>query len=186
MDFLKPYHQQLMAGVLAYSNTGCVTPTNLRRDQFFREFDVLSKHTIVEWFMSDRIESDEHYDILIEELDCWWDTTAEDLQKNHVEHWHTYLRMVKSARWSHANAARQGASNQRMLARCLSEAVNDCQDERIDLKEDAAVQMILLQVATLLGQGTIVPMETYRRWDDKITDMLKEYERWDVSGKIPA
>lgn len=187
MDYINPNHQRIIAGILGHSNMGFGLP-NLERRMLFNFAQVASPSAdnLVEWFCQARIEDNDSYDYCRDEIESWFPderSAAEVVQKHHPDVWAFYLKTLMAKRWDHAAVAVNGASNQRLLSRCLYEAIVESQDEKTDLKADSAVQLLCQQVAHLLGQGIIMGMKTYAHHTDKVTNTLAMYERWKATIK---
>lgn len=57
---------------------------------------------------------------------------------------------MSNKRNEHARICQQGASNERKVAQCLVEAIDECRAEGVNPREDAAVFLINHQLAFLL------------------------------------
>lgn len=172
-DYLRPWHATYMAAVMAHSNLGFGLPDReAARPQLCREFDTMSVETAVQWVLGYRAEGQEHMDIFTDEASGWVETCrdATVLQEKHPTAWEWYKNVLAQRRWRHAKAAMNGASNQRLLARVLHEAIIEVQEECGDLKDDAAVRMIQHQLGHLLGVEHIMDLTLYSRFSKEVNE----------------
>lgn len=175
------YHATIMAAVMAHSNMGFGKPGTGEyenpRSWFFNAHCVrsgMSIETAVQWVIGYRAENDEHIEMFTAEAKGWIEKTqnADTFRKNYPDMYAWYVNKVVSKRWEHAVTCIAGASNQRLLTRVLHEAVKDVQDECGDIKNDAAAQMILHQVAHIMGKPTIMDLQLYLRYETEIDQQI--------------
>ena len=164
--------QNILAALMARRNMGHGMPSrDETRHLVYREN--VSLDNAVQVFCMNLIESDEHYDMFMEEAQAWMDG---DIREHHENAVAEIEKHFEPRRWKHAKIANDGASNQRLLARVLHEAIVEAQEECADLKEDGAVQVILLQLSHVLGQPKIIELPIYKKWIDQIDEHTKPKE----------
>lgn len=61
----------------------------------------------------------------------------------------------------HARICQGGASNQRLIAGCLVEAIDECRAEGVSMKADPAVYLILHQLVYVLTGSDIAGHDRY-------------------------
>lgn len=69
----------------------------------------------------------------------------------------TQVRLPPTDRIQAARICQGGASNERKVAQCLVEAIDQCREAQIDPRRDAATYLILHQLAFLLTGHDIQP-----------------------------
>lgn len=183
-EYHHPHHAMIMAAAMAHSNMGFGKPGTGEYDNargwFWNTHAIqcgISIETAVQWVIGYRAENEEHIDMFNEEAKSWEDfcKNADNITNAHADMWLWYQKTYLSERWKHAEVCMNGASNQRVVSRCLHEAIRDVQDEGGNLKEDGAVIMIHHQLSHLLGSPLIMDLALYSRLETEIKDKSVQY-----------
>lgn len=178
LTYRKPDHANIMAAVMAYTNLG-FSRNDLDRDTFRHMFfstRYFSIDSAVASIFQIKIENEGMMDTFIEEAQSWISRVEDPnaLASNYKAVWEWYQAMLLAKRWKHAHFADNGASNQRLLSRALHEAIVECQEENVSSNEDAAVQILLHQLAHVFGQSTTLSLDLYRKYTDCIAAHYNE------------
>lgn len=194
-DYHHPHHAMIMAAAMAHSNMGFGTPGQGEyvnpRGWFWNKHAIdrgMNLVTAVQWVIGYRAENEEHIDMFMEEARSWVSLckNPDNLANAHPDMWLWYQKTFLSERWKNAKVCMGGASNQRLVSRVLHEAICDVQDEGGSQRSDAAVQIIMLQLGHLLGQGIIMDNPTYMDYEGIVYDKAAQYEQYTQKPKKAA
>lgn len=157
----------ILAGYTARTNMGQTRDVRkLRCAVFAKNREHWNLNTSVDFFCGEFMESDAHYAIFMEEAIGWYEVFINLSEGDFKKDWAHIAKdwnATPPKRFAQALKIDQGASNLIPLARVLHESTQECLDENVAPQRDAAIRLILHQMAHLADLGASIDLLEYRK-----------------------